>query len=487
MKTLYLFISLFLFSTCFANANDQKALAKSLQGNTPIIDDLQELTDTIGARMTGTEGNNLAVAWALNKFKEMGINTKLEAVEMPRGWQEREAKGYVTGDLTYELPIVSMPFTNSTIKQGLSGQLKYINNGSDKAFNQVKNLENTWLLVETDILDDEQGIHGLFKEYIDFAGIEQRAIQHSVAGIIYMSSRDKNLLYRHLPSKGAANNLPIIVAEREEGLKLKRLLNKGYSLHFAAKIETGDGQPYQVNNVIAEIKGKEKPDEIVLLGAHIDSFDLGTGALDNGSNVSLVLDIARQIKRLGITPKRTMRFALYNGEEQGLYGSWAYTKHHKMALNKHVMTATIDIGTGKINGFFTNGRVDFVPALESALNAVQENGPFSMINVPVVGTDNYDFMVNGVPNIVASQEDANYASNYHAESDTFDKVDTKQLKQNASTMGALMLGIANLNDITWQKHNMAQVEALIEAENVEASMKTFGLYQGWKNKTRPIR
>ena len=187
-------------------------------------------------------------------------------------------------------------------------------------------LKNQWLLIETEILNDKSGIDGLFQEYLNAVVIEERALTAKAAGVVYMSSRKNNLLYRHLPSSGVDYKLPIIVMERESALRTQRLLDSGKTLKLTAKINIFGEKPYEAHNVVAEITGDTYPEEIVLIGAHIDSFDLGTGALDNGANVSLVIDLARQIKKLDITPKRTIRFVLFNGEEQGMYGSWGYTQ-----------------------------------------------------------------------------------------------------------------------------------------------------------------
>ncbi|WNC73105.1 M28 family peptidase [Thalassotalea psychrophila] len=471
-----------------AESNDIDKLIHAMKNQTPIIEDLQQLTDEIGPRLTGTKANEQSLDWAIKKFKQAGIQAQKESFEMPKSWSEQSASAIISGkNIHFSARVAAMPFTKGTSSSGLTAAIVDIGKGDLAAFKQSHSLKDKWLLVETAILDDKAGIHGLFQEYVDSVGIEQRAIDAQAAGLIYMSSRPKNLLYRHLPSKGADSKLTIVVMEREQALKVKRLLSKHQPLVLNAKLDITSENTYQTHNVIAEIKGSTHADEIVLIGAHIDSFDLGTGALDNGSNVALVIDIARQIKKLNIAPKRTIRFALYNGEEQGIYGSWGYTKTHIEELNKHVMTATIDIGTGKISGFFTNGRADIIPALNKVLQPVVELGPFEQINVHVVGTDNYDFMMNGVANIVANQQDANYASNYHAQSDTFDKVDQKQLKLNAAIMAAMTLGFANLESITWKQQTTEQVEAMVQLLDIEASMKTFGLYKSWKNKTRPVR
>src|SRR4029078_9366767 len=124
--------------------------------------------------------------------------------------------------------------------------------------------------------------------------------------------------------------------------RVLRLLRSGKRLTLTAVLDLQSGPAYQSYNVIGEIRGRSKPDEIVLIGAHFDSWDLGEGALDNGANAMMVLDIARQIKRLGIRPVRTIRFALWSGEEQGMYGSLGYTRTHAAELDKHVMTTSVD-------------------------------------------------------------------------------------------------------------------------------------------------
>src|SRR5207302_5316954 len=113
---------------------------------------------------------------------------------------------------------------------------------------------------------------------------------------------------------------------------------------------------YQSKNVIAEIRGREKPDEIVLVGAHLDSWDLGTGAEDNGVNASMVIDLARAFHDLGLVPRRTIRFALFTGEEQGMVGSEAYVARHKNELDRFAAVIMYDMVSRHTSGFFLNGR-----------------------------------------------------------------------------------------------------------------------------------
>jgi len=478
------------YATSIFNS-DVENLIVTMKAPTPIISDLKELTDEIGGRLTGTQANKKAVNWALKKFHAAGVSAKKESFTMPRAWVEKSISAKVFNNrINFSPRIVAMPFTNKTHYQGLTAKIVNLKAGTETDFEE-KNTDNylkdKWLLIETKILNDKSGINGLFQEYLNAVLIEKNALAAKAAGIIYMSSRPNNLLYRHLPSSGVDNKLAIVVMERESAKRAQRLLDSGTSLKLTAKINIFGEKPYKANNVVAEIEGDTYPEEIVLIGAHIDSFDLGTGALDNGANVSLVIDLARQIKKLDITPKRTIRFVLFNGEEQGMYGSWGYTQKHIDELDNHVLASTIDIGTGAITGFFINGRKEIKTTLDEALLSVTALGPFSQIIDPVVGTDNYDFMIQGVANIVANQADANYASNYHAQSDTFEKVDQLQLKLNSAIMAATIFGIANLDEIPWKRQTSVEVVKMVDKFNLEESMKTFGLQKSWQENKRGIK
>jgi carboxypeptidase Q len=298
-----------------------------------------------------------------------------------------------------------------------------------------------------------------------------------------MSPYPKNLVYRQFASTNYENDMPLLVMDREHALRALRLMRSGRSLSLGATISIDAGYSYSATNVIAEIPGTTRADEIVLFGAHLDSFDLGTGALDNGVNVTMLINIARQITRLGLRPERTIRFALWNGEEQALVGSWKYTEQHEDELDDHVVAASFDIGSGRTTGFFTGGRPALVPLVDKYLEPVAGLGPFQQVDVPLVGTDNFDFMIEGVPNLIAIQSDANYASNYHAESDTFEKVDQYQVRLNSAIAAAVVWGFANDSDrLPRQTHD--EVQTLIDSSDLEEQMKNFSVWDGWADGTR---
>ncbi len=465
-----------------ANADDVDTLVGAMLGDTPIIDDLKSLTDSIGGRVTGSPSNTAAVAWALERLEKAGVPATAEPFEMPFQWRELEASARVSGDVSFAPRVVAKPFSAGT--DG-SRRAPLVDGGlgiADDFDRLAGTADNAWILVETPVLDDKIGLAGLFAEYDAAAATALLAIDAGAAGIVFMSSRPKNLLYR-LPILSSKDKLPILVMERENAQRALRLLRGRKSLTLQATIKIDGGYAYQSSNVIGEILGSSNPNEIVLIGAHLDSHDLGTGALDNGANVTMLIDIARQITRLGLQPKRTIRFALWNGEEQGLVGSWRYTERHEEELDNHIMAVSFDIGTGKITGFFTGGRGGLPAMVDEQLAPVAGLGPFQQVNIPLVGTDNFDFMVEGVPNLIAAQADANYASNYHAASDTFDKVDQQQLKLNSAIAAALVWGIANSEDrLPRQTHD--DVEALINNTDLEQQMRNFGVWEDWASGIR---
>jgi len=461
--------------------DDVDRLVAAMLGETPIVADLQSLTDEVGGRVTGSPANEQAIDWALARFRQAEVPATRESFEMPFQWQEHGVSASISGDFNFSPAVVAKPF--SAAADSLEGPLVDGGMGATEDFERLGgSVKDAWILVETPVLDDVVGLAGLFGEYSAAAATEAMAVDAGARGIVFMSSRTNNLLYR-LPMLSGVDRLPLLLMEREEAQRAQRLLRSGHALNLTATIDVDSGFAYQSANVIGEIRGSERPEEIVLMGAHLDSHDLGTGALDNGSNATMMIDIARQITRLGLKPRRTIRFALWNGEEQGLVGSWRYTQQHRDELDDHVVAASFDIGTGRILGFFTGGMEGLAPMVDEYLQPVAGLGPFTQVNIPLVGTDNFDFMMEGIPNLIAEQADANYASNYHAASDTFDKVDQQQLKLNSAIAAALVWGFANDAE-RLPRWNRRQVEQLVESTDLEQQMRNFGVWEDWASGAR---
>jgi hypothetical protein len=205
--------------------------------------------------------------------------------------------------------------------------------------------------------------------------------------------------------------------------------------------------PLAVNNTVGEIKGSEKPDEFVVVGAHLDSWDLGQGATDNGTGSVTVLEAARILARSGIKPKRTIRFVLFTGEEQGLHGSKAYTERHKDELERISACFVHDTGTGKIVGIDARHRPVLKPILEKELVSLKDLGVTNFDSAFISGSDHASFDRAGVPGLMFRQEIAGYRLNHHTQIDTPDRAMEPNLIQGAQVMAVTALRIADLDKL----------------------------------------
>jgi hypothetical protein len=209
--------------------------------------------------------------------------------------------------------------------------------------------------------------------------------------------------------------------------------------------------PITVYNTIGDIKGSEKPDEIVVLGAHLDSWDLGTGTTDNGTGSSVVLECARVLGKLakeGVRPNRTIRCILFTGEEEGLHGSKQYCIKHKDEMAKHDACLVHDTGTGKVNNFGALGRVKVMEILANQLESLKEVGFNGLIEFGMAGgTDHASFNAVSVPGFACGQDPDEYRWTHHTQTDTFDKAKGPNLVQGAQVMCVTAVRIANLPEM----------------------------------------
>jgi len=201
--------------------------------------------------------------------------------------------------------------------------------------------------------------------------------------------------------------------------------------------------PIAVPNTLGEIRGSEKPDEFVVLGAHLDSWDLAQGTTDNGTGSSVVLEAARVLAKVGVAPKRTIRFVLFSGEEQGLYGSRAYVAKHKDEMEKTSAALVHDTGTGQITGLGTGDRPTLGGVLERELGVLETLGVRDFRASFMGGSDHQSFEGLGVPGIMFRQDPATYRLTHHTQVDTLDQAVAANLAQGAKVMALCAWHIAN--------------------------------------------
>ena len=202
--------------------------------------------------------------------------------------------------------------------------------------------------------------------------------------------------------------------------------------------------PIAVYNTVGENRGSDKPEEFVIVGAHLDSWDLGQGTTDNGTGSSVVLEVARVLARCGVKPKRTIRFVLFTGEEQGLHGSREYVKKHEAEMPRTSMALVHDTGTGKVVGVGLQGREILKPLFEAQTESLKDLGFKEVSLRGMGGSDHASFERVGVPGFALRQDMSEYRFTHHSQSDTLDKAREPDLVQGAQVMAVLAMRVANL-------------------------------------------
>ena len=461
------------------------AMIQRALGPSPLEDNLRYLTDVIGGRVTGSPEADKAVGWAVEALRHAGVDeVHTEKFTIPVGWAEGRTSGEIVSPANFSLRLVSSAWSPATPEGGITANVVDVGKGDDAGFQKAgASATGAILLVHTDVLKTWDDLLG---EYLIDPEIIHRGVKAGAAAIFWMSTRPNLLLYRHISTmNGQLEPLPQAIVAREDAERIARLLASGQKvralLDMPNKISSG---PVGSENVVAEIRGREKPDEFVILGAHLDSWELGTGALDNGCDAAMVIDAARVIHSSGSVPRRSIRFVLFTGEEQAMLGSEAYARAHRPELDNMVAAIIFDSGTGPVTGYSLGGRKDALSSVREALEPIQSLGVKDFTLDAGVDTDNFDFLLEGIPTLVVNQEPANYILNYHAASDTFDKVDMAQLKRQVAIAAVTAYALADRFERIAPRLSRPQVEQLLKDTGLEDEMKTMGLWSVWASGDR---
>lgn len=440
--------------------------------------DLQALTDEIGGRVPGTPAMDRAVAWGVAGMKAAGADTvTTEAFVMPASWAEGATSVRVTTPAAFQVRAVASPWTPAFTPAHAIGFLD-VGDGSEADFAKAGSIAGSVVLVHSKVGTTWED---LFSDYLIAPPIIQRAEAGKAAAIAFISTREHDLLYRHINGlNGQIAKLPMFIIAREDGERVGRILSSGKRVMANISLPNRIGPAFQTSNVVGEIRGREKPDEYVILGAHLDSWELGTGALDNGCNAALVIDALRAIKASGLRPRRSIRFILYSGEEQGMLGSRDYAIRHRAELDKIVADIVFDSGSGPVTGYSLGGRKDAQAGLMNLLAPLRSLGLKEMTTDAFVGTDNLHLLLEGVPTLVANQKEANYLVNYHASSDTYDKVDIKALRRHVVMAAATAFAIADAPERIAPRQSVAEVETLLKETALDVQLRTFGMWPEWQ-------
>jgi carboxypeptidase Q len=272
-------------------------------------------------------------------------------------------------------------------------------------------------------------------------------------------------------------DIPVVSMAAEDQSQLERYLERGQSprLHLEIQNVFTDG-PVSSANVVGEIRGGENPEQIVVVGGHLDSWDLASGSTDNGCGVATTLGAAEAIVKSGFRPRRTIRFVLFTGEEQGDDGSFNYVRVHKDEMANHLAAVILDDGQGPVTGFSLGGRNDLIAGVQRFANLLTSFGNLSVDDDTVFDTDTGPFILAGLPGIGLKQDATQYEYTHHSPVDMFDKVQPDILNRDSTIMALTAFWIADRPDrlaAPWPPEKTARM--LVERHD-DRMLKLFGVW-----------
>jgi carboxypeptidase Q len=460
---------------------DKKIVERVKADEEQLKTDLTYLTTQIGPRLTGSVQMDQASHWTEEKFKALGLeNVHREPWTIANSWTRGMARARVTSPVTRDLTLATMgwaPGTNGTVKAELIGieatkpeeleKYKGKLEGKIVLFGRARELEppvdpflTPWgkSTIPISHPEDSKAIDLRASRSMRLAAMKMMAEEKALAllgasdktfGLLNMTSVSND----YQPAK-----FPAAFVSREDYQELWQLLDAGTPVELELNLQASfSGKPVEVYNTVAEIRGSGKPDEVVILGAHLDSWDLGTGATDNGTGSMAVLEAARALEALGVKPKRTIRFVLFSGEEQGLNGSKAYVEAHKEELAKVSGMLVHDSGTGKVLSIGLMGNYAAMETMHRALYPLVE---LVGILEPSVrsegGSDHVPFDAAGVPGFWCVQEPAEYEKLHHSQSDVLEHVRWDELAEGAEVLAVFAYNVAELPDLLPRKPAQAE-------------------------------
>ena len=408
---------------------------------------IAEVSDDIGARVTGSPEAAKAIAWGIEKMKAMGLeNVHVEPWELFRGWKRISADAELVEPIHRRLMIDSLGWVGSTPTGGAEGEMVPVN--PYQAADEIKNNSKNWRGKILFTLSKGASPADSLLAFARFGDLIQAA-QSAGAIAVVGGSSGRASAGMHLTHTGIIGfdrwfEIPVVSMAAEDQEQIARYLGAGRTVRLKINVQNEfTNGPVESANVVGEIRGTQNPEQVVVVGGHLDSWDLASGATDNGCGTATTLGAAEAIVKSGMKPRRTIRFVLFTGEEQGLDGSRAYVKEHAAEMANHLADVILDNGQGPVVTLQLGGHTDLIPIVQQFTPALQAFGKIGVDDEPVFDTDTGPFILAGLPGINLDQDSPEYRFTHHSPVDTLDKIDPAILDRNAAIQALTAFWIAD--------------------------------------------
>ena len=401
---------------------------------------LAHLTDHIGNRISGSQNLERAIAWAITEMKRDGLdNVRAEKVMVPH-WVRGEESLEMLAPVPRKLQMLGLGNSVGTPAEGITAEAVVVRSFAelDRLGEQVR---GKIVVYNAPFVN-----YGATVEY-RLRGASRAARYGAVAALV----RSITPMALQTPHTGAMNydpeqpKIPVAAVTIEVAEFLQRMNDRGDHPRLQLKMEAKFLPDAESANVIGEIKGSEKPDEVIVIGGHFDSWDVGQGAHDDGGGCIVAWETVRLLKELGLRPRRTIRVVLWTNEENGLRGGTAYHDAHKAEIAKHILAIESDSGVYRPEGF---GLAETAP-LQVRSNLLEIAKLLSGIGADQIaadggGADISPMMHDGVPGASLDVDGTHYFDIHHTHADTLDKVNPRELALCVATMAVMAYTVADM-------------------------------------------
>ncbi|NOT08795.1 MAG: M20/M25/M40 family metallo-hydrolase [Gemmatimonadales bacterium] len=401
---------------------------------------LAELTDGFGHRLSGSDALERAIDWTLARMKEEGLeNVRGEPAMVPR-WIRGHEKVELLEPRYLNMPMLGLGGSVATPRGGIQAEVVVVTSFDDL---KAKGAQVRGKIVLFDVPFTSYGATVRYR-----GGGPVEAAKLGAVATLLRSVGPYGMRTPHTGSMGtaydtAAIKIPAAAISQEDAAMLHRMQKRGQRIVVRLDMEAHWLPDSPSRNVVAELAGREKPDEVVVFGGHIDSWDVGTGAMDDAGGVVIAWEAVRLLKELGLRPRRTIRVVGWTNEENGGRGGAAYRDTHRAALDKHVAAIESDGGTFKFRGFgFTGSDSGF--AVVNQISKLLRPLGVDSATAGGGGADIGPIMELGVPGISHNVDGTRYFWYHHTEADNVDKIDPRELAENVAAMAILAYVLADL-------------------------------------------
>lgn len=414
--------------------------------DTTAYDITESLTTEVGPRLGGSKGDELAVKWAVAKFNELGFDrVYTEPVTFPK-WVRGEETAEVISPFPHTIKITALGGSRSTPKKGIKGEIVHFKSFLDLEQADASMVKGKITFISNRMERTQDG-SGYGKAYDARAKAALLTAQKGGIGAIIRSiGTDSN----REPHTGGMKSVRVNTETEEitfltkdevvpagaisnpDADLLVNMLKRNQPVIFKYTLGSHWDGEYTSQNVIGEILGREKPNEVVVIGGHLDSWDLGTGAIDDASGCGITMATAKLIKEAGIKPYRTIRVVLWANEENGLYGAKAYAKAHKDEMHNHIIGAESDFGAAPIYAIASNVSDESLPIIAKMAELVKPLGIGYVGNNGKSGPDISPLRKAGMATMGLYQDGTNYFDLHHTPDDTMDKIVPEEIAQNVA-------------------------------------------------------